>query len=220
MLENVQFKTTRPECRVSIQLRATSPAVKCWASGGYSLGVVGVVCLVLFVLVWCFCFVLCVFVCVGVVVFVWFSCCVQRCQCSRMSVLLACPACSLHLVCDGPSQPVRCRLWSSCHGCPKRMGWWHLGQVGWAPRAMRASHSCLSFWCWCPYPRWVVVPLAAFAMRLCSLQYRSLGWTSFGHRVNAQTLRLMVGITCLGWCSVHELHMRRAACRAVALRLS
>lgn len=77
------------------------------------------------------------------------------------------------------------------------MGWWHLGQVGWAPRAMRASHSCLSFWCWCPYPRWVVVPLALFMRRLCSLQYRSLGWTSFGHRVYAQTLRLMVCVTCL-----------------------
>ena len=157
----------------------------------------------------CLCFVLCSF-----------ACCVQRCQCSRMRVLLAWPACSLHLVCDGPSQPVRCWLWSSCHCCPKCMGWWHLGQVGWAPRAMRISHSCRSFWCWCPYPRCVVVPLALLVRRLCSLQYRSLGWTSFGHRVYAQTLRLMVGITCLGLYSVHELHMRLAACGAVALRLS
>lgn len=167
-----------------------------------------------------FCFV-CVCV-VGVVVFVWFACCVQRCQCSRIVTLLACPACSLHLVCDGPSQPVRWLLWSSCHGCPKCMGWWHLGQVGWAPCAMRISHSCRSFWCWCPYPRWVVVPLALLMRRLCSLQYRSLGWTSFGHRAYAQTLRLMVCVTCLAGClySVHELHMRLAACGAVALRLS
>lgn len=129
-----------------------------------------------FCLFWCVVFVLfCVCLCCWCVVFVWFACCVQRCQCSRIVTLLAWPACSLHLVCDGPSQPVRWLLWSSCHGCPKRMGWWHLGQVGWAPCAMCASHSRLSFWCWCPYPRWVVVPLALLVRRLCSLQYRSLG---------------------------------------------
>lgn len=90
---------------------------------------------------------------------------------------------------------MRWLLWSSCHCCPKCMGLWHLGQVGWAPCAMRISHSCRSFWCWFPYPRWVVVPLALLVRRLCSLQYRSLGWTSFGHRAYAQTLRLMARVS-------------------------
>ena len=185
---NVEFRSSceSPHRRSNVGLLEVTP----WVFVGLC---------VWFCLFWCGVFVLFCFVClcVGVVVFVWFACCVQRCQRSRMRVLLVWPACSLHVVCDGPSQPVRCWLWSSCHCCPKCMGWWHLGQVGWAPCAMRASHSCRSFWWWYPYPRWVVVPLAAFTMRLCSAQYRSFGWMSFGHRENAQTLRLMVCVTCL-----------------------